>query len=45
MKGKVTYFYNNNMKRNSFFFLLYEQFKAYIFLSYPSHLYETILSV
>ena len=22
MKGKVTYFYNNNMKGNSFFFLL-----------------------
>ena len=32
MKGKVTYFYNNNIKRNSFSSSdFYEQFKAYIF--------------
>ena len=41
MKGKVTYLYNNNMKRSSSsdFYV-----QAYIFLSYPSNLYETTLS-
>ena len=41
MKGKVTYFYKNNMKRNSFFFWLLWTIYFLHFLSNPSYLFET----